>query len=513
MSVTMQSLTETLEKTLGYKLLSVLRTVAFLNLPRSGDDRFGHGFVALAKKGEKVTLHFFEHDVAAFFSTKTIDSKLSGEDYVIGIRNHVYESQNHAEEDGAQRATSRIFGTLPVSDIISGVHFGETDVRVSKKVNGKSARKSESEGCCSCKDCRDFCPRCDFGICSTLKNAMSCCTAKTCCRNNVKAEFEFTPFKAKSEKTLADYTTITEKVKVKQMVITRDPFSRSEGESDKTFEDAIGEEVVVKVVQNGIELFYVDHAKCTRELGVIVCDPNTSLGKIIEFSATLTESIHAIDRKALEFKYSRPTNFYGYAVDPMRDFQIGKRAGSRLLDGSGPSLGIINFTAEINVEISVPYKWIAMYLNMLASFAGFLAACLSLAGVEENDTLYFNIVIALYDIFQFVIRVMGFNNERNTNSTFRRDIILGLAALIFAIVSLEYIDVGESDSERRLNEYEPAPSPTRAPPDDDDDDGMIEIDSDAASQAALAMTFIQAILCMLGSAVAMYDNQRRNNKS
>jgi hypothetical protein len=242
----------------------------------------------------------------------------------------------------------------------------------------------------------------------------------------VKAEFEFTPFKAKSEKTLADYTTITEKVKVKQMVITRDPFSKSEGESDKTFEDAIGEEVVVKVVQNGIELFYVDHAKCTRELGVIVCDPNTSLGKIIEFSATLTESIHAIDRKALEFKYSRPTNFYGYAVDPMRDFQIGKRAGSRLLDGSGPSLGIINFTAEINVEISVPYKWIAMYLNMLASFAGFLAACLSLAGVEENDTLYFNIVIALYDIFQFVIRVMGFNNERNTNSTFRRDIILGL---------------------------------------------------------------------------------------
>ena len=204
---------------------------------------------------------------------------------------------------------------------------------------------------------------------------------------------------------------------------------------------------------------------------------------------------------------------------------------SNYLNGS---LGLDDAMEEINVEISLPYMVLAVYLNILCGIAAFI--CAAIAASENAE----NAVLAVFDFFHTVIRLIGLSLERNTNATFRRDFLLFVVGLVIAISINESLN---TTSNRRLLQSDPRPHlfweweladfvsysrnleeitdnnsaptlhPTSSPTctncttNSSSMLSSVAMDTETAQEISVSLTIIQAMLSILGAIIAFFDNK------
>jgi hypothetical protein len=130
-----------------------------------------------------------------------------------------------------------------------------------------------------------------------------------------------------------------------------------------------------KVVYKGIEFYYLDHISQSRECGVIVCDVDQSLIDILEFTSRINMEVGStIDSLREETCRSCKISTY----NPVKVMGIDKVGVHRKSIGS--ILDVFQLNLEVHVTISVPYKLIGIYGNLLCAFGAFFAAAFATSG-------------------------------------------------------------------------------------------------------------------------------------
>ena len=130
---------------MGYSVISYIETVAFLNLPRAGDNHIGKGVLFLTKKKipentdksvkhsypkDKIGfyLHFVEYHVLASMMSKTKEER-EQTFYKIVNQSSTRTKLVFENSDDVHRVSEGVFATISTQSVISAHHFFKSSTR------------------------------------------------------------------------------------------------------------------------------------------------------------------------------------------------------------------------------------------------------------------------------------------------------------------------------------------------------------------------------------------------
>ncbi len=563
----MRRIMDILKLDMGLTIVCSAMTVGFLNLPRRSDKHIGKGFIVVtemedqstgsnveshnAVNQKKYTVHFYEHDLVAAISTSTTDLDIVKDSHILGLYTKREEEYTHKERDDCQRISSSMFGAIAVDDIIAVKHFRQTSSRITTVYEGIM---NGSEGFNICEEvfkaceCIAVCLTALYNFwkafCSCFGACDSCCSGEACWKYKETAQRESSTINTKLKTDLDDLVILKKKDLERNCAKNvRNPFK---GNSDTLVKGMRTSESDTHVYI-GVELFYVDHITKTKELGIILCSPETSPDEVFKLTNLLSRQALQYNHVTLKncVDYTRGSSFGYRDIDPyaLAGGNLTRSKDSLLFGNtgflSGTGLGLDDAMEEIDVEISVPYTVIAVYLNLVFGFIAFICACIAASEKSENA------VLVVFDFFHFILRYFGLSLERNTNATFRRDLAIFVVGLVVAIAVNDSVsaDTGSTDTEtarRRLvemsfdipdvilgNMYDrtldaPVATPTQAPTlapttsaptcsncttASSSSSINFDVDTDTAQEISFVMTVMQAVLSILGAIIAFRDNK------
>lgn len=544
-----------LEDDIGLNIICSVMTVGFLNLPQRSDQNVGKGFVIISEtkddfeqggdfptRAKNYALHFYEYDLLAAMSTSTTNVDLMSDSYVLGVYKKSVEEFTHKERDDCHRVTSSMFGSMAMEDIISIKHFRRTSSHIRTSFDGELKDNGGFNWCDqifnACRCIWDCFGRI-FSLCKAFYSCFGLCSTDICYYFRETYQREGSEISAKLKTSLDDLVKQQEKdVQRNRKEDVRNPFHNN-ADTAITGTRTTQTDIFVYL---GVELFYVDHISKTKELGVILCSPDIDPQEILRFTNIISREVMKNNHQTLKeyADYTRGSAFgFGAPIDPYslaggnlsksKEFLLG--GTSNYLNGS---LGLDDAMEEINVEISLPYMVLAVYLNILCGIAAFI--CAAIAASENAE----NAVLAVFDFFHTVIRLIGLSLERNTNATFRRDFLLFVVGLVIAISINESLN---TTSNRRLLQSDPRPHlfweweladfvsysrnleeitdnnsaptlhPTSSPTctncttNSSSMLSSVAMDTETAQEISVSLTIIQAMLSILGAIIAFFDNK------
>jgi len=527
----MKRIENVLKNDLGLEILISLMTVSFFNLPTRGSAHVGHGFVIMTQNSksqnntidlvkDECTLHFYEYDIMAGIVTNTTNIKTETKSYISGLYHNEEEEFVHSEEDDIHRLTSSMYGTLRTIDIIGIKKFKKSNTRIKSIVDtkGQDMKTDNYNICESILSLFTACWQCIQAITRWCRNLTNCCSISLCCGFTEHFERESSSIKTKMIMSLNDLILSTKQIKnLNHHSITRNPFINNINSNIPIHGTKFIE--TKNIIYTGLEIFYVDHITKTKEVGLIMFSNSENDLSILKLCGFIQQRIQNYGNYALiQYKdYTRQPieslTLFGYnIIDPYKMAGLTPNDLSLLAGDNyiGDQLGLNDIFIDINVEISIPYKLLVIYANIIFAFASMICAAL----VTSENIL--NVLLVIYDIIHLFLRIVNTQLERNDNQTFRRDVLLFIVGMILA----NSIN-GDSDGRRLSESFEegaPAPQPTSQPPgfpnngtSSTDDNFSISIDNGAASYTSFILTSIQACLSILGAIIAYIDNKNIND--